>query len=499
VILALLIALLFVGGVAAGVAGRWRPAAARWISLAALGADLVLAASFLGLRTAAGDEWILEVSWPWIPRFGASIHLGLDGLSLPLVLLTLVLGLVSVLVSWKEVTRHVGFFHFNLLFVLAGVLGVFLSLDLLLFYFFWELMLVPMYLLIAIWGHEGRLRAAVQFFLFTQASGLLMLISILGLVFVHAQGGGTWTFDYEVLLGTSFSPTVGLWLLLGFLAAFAVKLPAVPLHTWLPDAHAEAPTAGSIVLAGLLLKTGGYGLLRLGLPLFPDASRVVAPVALTLGVVGILYGALLAFAQTDLKRMVAYTSVSHMGFVLVGVYAGTTIALNGALFQMICHGLSTGGLFAVAGLLQERLHTRELERMGGLWQHAPRLGGLTLVLALASLGLPGLGNFVAEFLVLFGAFRGWPAVASVAALGLVAAAVYSLWLVQRVFYGTQSEKAPVADVSPREAFVLATLVAGLLWLGIRPQPLLDGARPALEAVHAPAPAPQPSPPEVVAR
>jgi NADH-quinone oxidoreductase subunit M len=480
VILILLIALPLAGGLLAWALGARRPTAARAVALGTLLVDLALAVSLLGAR--GSGEWLVEASWRWMPRFGVDLHLGVDGLSLPLVLLTLVLGVVSVATSWSEIQHRVGFFHLNLLFVLAGVLGVFLALDLFVFYLFWELMLVPMYLLIVIWGHERRLRAGIKFFLFTQASGLLMLLSILGLAVLNARQTGVWTFDYATLRQTPLGPQAAFWLMLGFLAAFFVKLPAVPLHTWLPDAHAEAPTAGSIVLAGLLLKTGGYGLLRLALPIFPGASREIAPVALALGALGILYGALLAFAQTDLKRMVAYTSVSHLGFVLLGAYAGNALALQGALFQMICHGLSTGGLFAVAGLLQERLHTREIGRMGGLWDAAPRLGGLTMVLALASLGLPGLGNFVAEFLVLVGTFRASPAVASVAALGLVAASVYALWLVQQVFHGPRAE-ARLVDVSPREAAVLATLVAGLVWLGVRPQPILERARPALEVVQ----------------
>jgi len=477
--LALLVAAPLAGGLLAWAVGTRSASGARWVSLGTLAVCLGLALPLLGATAPEGERWLLEVSWPWIPRFGVSFHLGVDGLSLPLGALTLVLGVVSVEASWREITDRVGFFHFNLLFVLAGVLGVFLSLDLFLFYFFWELMLVPMALLIAIWGHERRVAAAIKFFLFTQASGLLMLLSILGLYVIHGRTTGTWTFEYEALRATPFPPGPGLWLMLGFLAAFAVKLPAVPLHTWLPDAHAQAPTAGSVVLAGLLLKTGGYGLLRLAVPLFPLASETVAPVMMALGTAGILYGAVLAFAQTDLKRLVAYTSVSHLGFVLLGAYAGTEMARQGALLQMICHGLSTGGLFVVAGLLQERLHTRDLSRLGGLWAPAPRLGGLALVLALASLGLPGLGNFVAEFLVLAGTFRHWPAAAAVATLGLVASSVYALWLVQRVFHGPRPDDVPVLDASPRETALLVSLVAGLLWLGLRPQPVFDRAHPVL--------------------
>ena len=301
--------------------------------------------------------------------------------------------------------------------VLAGIVGVFLAVDLFLFYFAWELMLIPMYFLIVIWGHERRVYAAMKFFLFTQFSGLLMLIAILALYFIHHQATGVYTFEYSELLGTQLSPGAELWIMLGFFVAFAVKLPVVPLHTWLPDAHTEAPTAGSVILAGLLLKTGAYGLLRFVIPLFPHAAHEFTPVALVLAVIGIVYGAVMAFSQTDLKRLVAYTSVSHLGFVLLGIFSWNPLALQGAIMTMICHGLSTGALFILVGGLQERIHTRDLERMGGLWTVAPRLSGAALFFSLASLGLPGLGDFVGEFLVLLGSYKISVTITVVASLG----------------------------------------------------------------------------------
>ena len=349
--------------------------------------------------------WLADMKLPWIPQLGASIHLAMDGLSLVLVGLTVFLGIMSVLCSWTEIRDRAGFFHFNLLWTLSGILGVFLALDLFLFYFFWELMLVPMYFLISIWGHENREYASYKFFIFTQAGGLLMLLSILGLYFIHGRDTGVYTFDYTLLLGTSMSPAAAFWLMLGFFVAFAVKLPAIPIHTWLPDAHTEAPTAGSVILAGLLLKTGAYGLLRFVLPLFPDASATMALAAMVIAVTGIIYGAVLAFGQNDLKRLVAYTSVSHMGFVLLGIFAGNLISLSGAVMQMVAHGVSTGALFILVGMIQERIHTRDMDRMGGLWSLVPRLSAVGLVFALASLGLPGFGNFVGEFLVLSGSYR----------------------------------------------------------------------------------------------
>jgi NADH-quinone oxidoreductase subunit M len=349
------------------------------------------------------------------------------------------------------------------------------ALDLFLLAFCWELMLVPMAFLIAIWGHGDRWRAAVKFFLFTQASGLLMLLAILALVFRYAQTTGAPSFDYVDLLHAPVAGGAGMLLMLGFFVAFAVKLPVVPLHTWLPDAHTQAPTAGSVVLAGLMLKTGAYGLLRFAVPLFPEAAAHFAPVARAIGAVGVVYGGLLAYSQTDLKRLVAYTSVSHLGFVLLGVYALTGLAQRGAVVQMIAHGLSTGGLFMLVGMIQERTGTRELAQLGGLWRSAPRLGGVGLVLAMASLGLPGLANFVAEFLVLLGAWPVDPLATVIAAGGLVVAAIYALRLVQRTFHGEMVREGTVPDLNGREIAIFAVAIAILLWLGLFPQPLLDAA------------------------
>jgi NADH-quinone oxidoreductase subunit M len=485
-ILALLL-LPVVGGLLSALAGRVRPGLARWVSLVTMVAGLgVSVRQWIispSLPSIGVGPWLLELDREWIPRFGIRFHLGLDGLSLLLTLLTYFLGLGSVLASWRQVQHRVGFFYLILLWVLSGVIGVFFALDLFLFYFFWELMLVPMYFLIAIWGHENRTYAAIKFFLFTQAGGLLLLVGILGLVFAHQRATGSLTFGYLDLVETPLSPETAMLLMLAFLAAFLVKLASVPLHTWLPDAHTEAPTAGSVILAGLLLKTGAYGLIRFAVPLFPEAAARFAPIAMTLGAAGILYGAVLAFAQTDLKRLVAYTSVSHLGFVLLAVFAWNDLALTGAVMQMLCHGLSTGGLFIIVGFIDERIHTRDLGRMGGLWTVMPVMGAITMVLALASLGLPGLGNFVAEFLALFGAFLHSQRIASVSALGLVLATVYALWFIQKAFHGKQQISSPMTDLSAREIGVTLALVAVLVWLGIFPQPVLDTARPALDGVQ----------------
>ncbi|MGE5173452.1 MAG: NADH-quinone oxidoreductase subunit M [Betaproteobacteria bacterium] len=485
-ILLWLIIIPLLGGLAAWILGHKDSTASRWVSIASLAIDALLLAWLWSESTVPLDlsrgSWLIELNRPWIPQLGISLHLAMDGLSLVLAALTLFLGIISVICSWTEVRDRVGFFHLNLLWILAGILGVFLSLDLFLFYFFWELMLVPMYFLINIWGHDNRVYASLKFFIFTQAGGLLMLLSILALYFIHGRGTGTYTFDYNLLLGTSMTPNAAFWIMLGFLSAFIVKLPVVPFHPWLPDAHTEAPTAGSVILAGLLLKTGAYGLLRFVLPLFPGVSTSIAPVMLLLAIIGIIYGAVLAFGQSDLKRLVAYTSVSHMGFVLLGIFVGNPTALSGAVMQIVAHGVSTGALFIVVGMLQERIHTREMDRMGGFWATVPRLSGVGLVFALASLGLPGFGNFVAEFLVFIGSFRTHSTVTVIAASGLVLAAIYSLWIVQRVFHGEKKEVPKLVDLTARETGMMAVMIIVILWLGIFPRPLLRRAEPVISAI-----------------
>jgi NADH-quinone oxidoreductase subunit M len=476
-ILLLFICILMIGGILAWIVADSNPLWSRYISLIALVVDFVLGISLWMQNSVTGtDTWIARFIVPWVPGFGVSFSLALDGLSLLMVLLTFFLGIFAVLISWNEIKDRVGFFHFNLLWVLAGITGVFLTMDLFLFYFFWEVMLIPMYFLIGIWGHENRRYAAFKFFIFTQASGLLMLLAILGLYFIHHNQTQVYTFDYFQLLGTTFSENTGRLLMLGFFAAFAVKLPVVPFHTWLPDAHSQAPTAGSLILAGLLLKTGAYGLIRFVLPLFPVAAAEFAPWAMLLGVIGILYGALLAYAQTDLKRLVAYTSVSHMGFVILGVFSFNQLAMQGVVMQMITHGISTGALFILAGVIYERIHTRDITAMGGFWTKAPFMGTVGLVFALASLGLPGLGNFIAEFITLIGSWQANHVLIIFAAIGVVAATAYSLRIMQKVFLGKPLDDKVLPDLSLREKIILIPLVVVIIWLGLFPQPIFNSVK-----------------------
>ncbi|RYY12692.1 MAG: NADH-quinone oxidoreductase subunit M, partial [Chitinophagaceae bacterium] len=377
-----MIMVLLSGGFLSWVLAKWNPAASRWTALFAVLIDFIISC-YLWFQfrepVAGGATWLLDYQSTWIPSFGIGFHLAMDGLSLVLLMLTFFLGILAVLCSWNEVRERPGFFYFNLLCTLAGISGVFVAMDLFLFYFFWEVMLVPMYFLISIWGDANRRYAAYKFFIFTQTGGLLMLLAILAVYFIHGHQTGVYTFDYFSLLDTVIEPSAGRWIFFGFLFAFAIKLPVVPFHNWLPDAHSEAPTAGSLLLAGLLLKTGAYGIMRFVLPLFPEIAATIAWWAILLGVIGIIYGALLAFGQTDFKRLIAYTSVSHMGFVLLGIFSFTEIGMQGAVMQMLTHGISTGALFVLAGMLKERLHTRDIEKMGGLWTAMPLMGGVALL------------------------------------------------------------------------------------------------------------------------
>jgi NADH-quinone oxidoreductase subunit M len=419
------------------------------------------------------SSWFINYQISWIPSMGVSLHVALDGFGMVLLLLTFFLGILAVLCSWNEIRERAGFYYFNLLWTLAGISGVFVAMDLFLFYFCWEVMLIPMYLLIILWGDSRRRYAAYKFFLFTQAGSLLMLLSILALYFVHGQQTGLYTFDYFDLLRTTFQPGTAWWIMAGFMIAFTIKLPMVPFHNWLPDAHSEAPTAGSLLLAGLLLKTGAYGIVRFVLPLFPEASVAISWWAMLFGVIGIIYGAFLAFSQTDIKRLIAYTSVSHMGFVLTGIFSFSEIAMQGVVIQMLTHGLSTGALFVMAGMLKERLHTRDITKMGGLWTSMPAMGGAAILFTMASSGLPLLGNFIAELFILLGTFTVNVLFSVLASVGLVLSALYGLRLLQRVFMGAIVVTNPVKDLSTREMLIMAALSVSIVALGLYPQPVID--------------------------
>ena len=493
-ILVWLIVILFAGGIGAWLSEKLNPELPRVIALAAILLDLfivvlmLLVPGVLDLDTSSQadlgqtGEWLVMTSSEWIPRFGVAFIFGADGLGLLLITLTVFLGLISLGSAWHEIKERTGFFYFNLLWTLAGVIGVFTALDLFLFFFFWEVMLIPMYFIIAIWGHEKKEYAAMKFFLFTQVSGMLMLLSIFVLVFFHFQDAGEITFSYFDLLQTNFPDGFAFLVMLGFFIAFATKLPSFPFHNWLPDAHSQAPTPGSVILAGILLKTGAYGLIRFTIPLFPEASAEFAPTAMFLGVISILYTAKVAFAQNDLKRLIAYTSVSHMGFVMLGIYAWTAQSVQGAVMTMLAHGFSAAALFMLAGGLQHRIHTRQMDQMGGLWGVAPKMGFMALFFTVAAVGMPGLGNFIGEFLVLLGSFRINVMATALAAIGMVAAAVYSLIVIQKVFHGENKNNLEFQDLTTVEMICFGLMMIGLLWMGMYPQSMLNISEPTLRSL-----------------
>ncbi len=422
-----------------------------------------------------------EENRPWIPAFGMSYHLGVDGISLWLVILASFLTVVSVLASWKGIENRIKEFFIFILLLEAGMVGVFEALDFFLFYVFWEVMLVPMYFLIGIWGHGRRIYAAVKFIIFTAVGSALMLVAIISLYFMNARATGVSTFDFPTILENIFSgrlmipPHLQIWLFLAFFVSFAIKVPIFPLHTWLPDAHTEAPTAGSVLLAGVLLKMGTYGLLRFNVQLFPDATQLFTPWIVILAIIGIIYGALVAMVQPDLKRLVAYSSVSHLGFVVLGIFVFNMQGVEGAVYQMLNHGISTGALFLIVGMIYERRHTREIAEFGGLATPMPILATCFMIITLSSIGLPLLNGFVGEFLILLGSFGAGLAKAkmftALAATGVILGAVYMLWMYQRVMLGdvTRDVNKTLPDLSLREKWVLVPMIIMAIWMGIYPQ------------------------------
>src|SRR6266545_2552823 len=423
----------------------------------------------------------------WMPSLGISYHLGVDGISLLLVLLTTFLMPLTLLSAWHAIESRWKEFAITMLLLETGMVGVFVALDLFLFYVFWEAMLIPMYLIIGIWGGGNRVYAAVKFILYTLTGSLLMLVAILALYFRHGAATGTYTFNLPVL--AQFILPAGRaqdLLFLAFALAFAIKVPMFPFHTWLPDAHVEAPTAGSVILAAVLLKMGTYGFLRFCLPLFPQASLRFTPWMFLLAVIGIIYGAWVSTVQPDIKKLVAYSSVSHLGFVVLGIFTLTPQGLVGGIIQMVNHGLSTGGLFLVVGMLYERRHTRLIAEFGGLWKTLPALSALFLIVCLSSLGLPGLNGFVGEFLILLGAFQVDRTLAVFATTGIIFAAVYLLWMYQRVFFGVITKEANrrLPDLSAREWAILLPILLLIVWIGVYPASFTGMTEASVEALIA---------------
>ncbi|MEA2625559.1 MAG: NADH-quinone oxidoreductase subunit [Candidatus Binatota bacterium] len=483
----LLSALVFsplVGAVALGVVGGTDARAIGRTALAFAFVPFVLSLLVLAdFDPARGDFQMLERA-DWIPDFGVQYLVGIDGVSLFLVVLTTLLTVLVVIFSAGDVTRRLKEYMVMMLVLETGMLGTLVALDLFLFYVFWEVMLVPMYLLIGIWGGTRRIYAAVKFALYTMAGSLLMLVAILYLGWLHREAYGSWSFDLLRLYDLSIPAGVELWLFAAFALAFAIKVPLFPLHTWLPDAHVEAPTGGSVILAGVLLKMGTYGFLRFALPLFPHAAAAAAPTMMALAVVGIVYGALVAMVQPDLKKLVAYSSVSHLGFVMLGLFAANVEAVEGAVYQMLSHGLSTGALFLAVGVIYSRRHTREIAAFGGLWKVVPLYSVFLLLAMLSSAGLPGLNGFVGEFLILIGAFGRHPMFAAPAVLGMILGAVYLTWMYQRVIFGPlrHEENRALPDLTGREIAAFAPLIVLFFWMGVYPRPLLVRIEPSVKSI-----------------
>jgi NADH-quinone oxidoreductase subunit M len=420
----------------------------------------------------------------WIPTFGANYHVGMDGISVLLYLLTTFIMPITILSSWNSVRERIKEFMISILVLETAMLGVFISLDLLLFYVFWEIMLIPMYLIIGVWGGQRRIYAAIKFVIYTMVGSLLMLVAILYLYFLNHNFTGQFTFDLLKIYEMNIPFDVQIWLFLAFALAFAIKVPMFPFHTWLPDAHVEAPTPGSVILAGILLKMGTYGFLRYNLPLFPQASAYFTELFLILALIGILYGAWVSIVQKDVKKLVAYSSVSHLGFIMLGLFVLNVESVQGSLIQMINHGISTGALFVGVGMIYERRHSREIIDFGGITKTMPVFAAMFLIICLSSIGLPGTNGFVGEFLILVGSFQERPVLTILATSGIIFAAVYLLWMVLRVFFGpvTKKENEKLIDLNPREIATLVPLLLLIFWIGIYPSTFLSKSEATVTAL-----------------
>jgi NADH-quinone oxidoreductase subunit M len=447
------------------------------VSLVAFAATLFLWWRF----NPADPEFQFVENRAWLPQFGIAYRLGVDGISLFLIVLTGFLTPLALLSSWQSVHKSVKLFSFFLLALESAMLGVFVATDLFLFYIFWDAVLIPMYFLIGIWGYERRIYAAVKFILYTMVGSILMLVAIIGLSYVHQSATGTQTFNLLELYGTTLSWPMEKWFFLAFALAFLIKVPLFPFHTWLPDAHVEAPTAGSVILAGVMLKMGTYGLLRFAFPLFPNAAHYFAGYIAALAVIGIIYGALVAMVQPDMKKLVAYSSVSHLGFVVLGLCTVTIYGVQGGVYQMLNHGVSTGGLFIIVGMLSDRRHTRLISEYGGIKAVMPRLVAAFLLITLASIALPGMNGFIGEFLILLGAFKWGAWFAAFAATGVILSAVYMLWMFQRVNYGvvTNDKNLRLPDLSGREWAMMIPTIAMCILMGVAPGIFLKPMEPSV--------------------
>jgi NADH-quinone oxidoreductase subunit M len=454
--------------------------AIRWFSLLATTVVFLVSLRLVGAFQAS-PEMQMVVNRPWLPSLGISYHLGVDGISVFLVLLVTFLTPITVLGCFSSIEDRLKEFFVCMLLLETAMIGAFVALDLFLFYIFWEAMLIPMYFMIGMWGGERRIYATVKFFIYTMIGSLLMLVAILYVVHVHRAQTGVLSFDFPVLLETVLSGPQQWLLFLAFALAFAIKVPMFPFHTWLPDAHVEAPTPGSVILAGVLLKMGTYGFIRFAMPMFPEAALRALPLIAAVAIIGIIYGALVAMVQHDVKKLVAYSSVSHLGFVMLGLFALNTPAVEGAILGMINHGISTGALFLLVGVIYERRHTRMISEYGGLTKVMPVYATVFMIVTLSSIGLPPLNGFVHEFLILVGAYQANPWWGVLAATGVVLGAIYMLWMLQRVFFGevTNEKNRKLKDLTPREVLVFVPIIVMIFWLGVYSKPFVQRMEPSV--------------------
>jgi NADH-quinone oxidoreductase subunit M len=473
-ILSVLIFLPLAGAILLIFLPRENPCLLRNVTFAVTLAEFLLSLPVVVLfdGSTAAMQFVQKI--PWIPQYGISYHVGVDGISLWLLMLTTFLMPITILSTYASVEKHVKEFMIFMLILEVGMVGVFLAVDLFLFYIFWETVLIPMYFLIGVWGSDRRIYSAIKFFLYTFAGSVLMLVAIIALYFHHYEVTGVYSTDLLAMYALAIPVKLQFWMFAAFALAFAFKVPMFPFHTWLPDAHVDAPTAGSVILAAVLLKMGTYGFLRFAIPLFPVAAMDLTPLLATLAVIGILYGALVAMVQKDIKKLVAYSSVAHLGFVMLGLFAFNVQGIEGGILQMVNHGISTGALFLLVGILYERRHTRLISEYGGLSKVLPLYAACFMIITLSSIGLPGMNGFVGEFLIMVGAFKPMRALTVVAASGVIFAAVYMLWMFQRVMFGTitNEKNRHLPDMNAREVAYMLPLLVFVFWIGVYPQTFL---------------------------
>jgi len=483
-LLSLILLVPLVGAIILLFVDRRRDDTIRWIANIVASLGFLVSLPLWFWYDSANPDWQFVERAPWIPSIGAEYFLGVDGFSSLLVLLTTLMGMIAILSSWTAITERVKEYYIFLLVLQTGMIGAFITLDFLLFFLFWEVMLVPMYFLIGIWGSDNRLYSAIKFFLYTLVGSVVMLLGILAVYFYQYSVTGVYTFDVTQFHELNMPVDLQWWVFLAFFLGFAVKVPMFPFHTWLPDAHTDAPTAGSVILAAVLLKMGTYGFIRFSLPILPDATVSFVPLIAGLSIVGIIYGALVALSQSDWKRLVAYSSVSHMGLVMLGMFALTPVGITGSIVQQINHGISTGALFLIVGIVYERRHTREISEYGGLSKTMPVYAAVFLIMTMSSIGLPTLNGFIGEILILQGIFvvsKWW---AAVAATGIVLGAAYMLWLYQRTMFGTidNPKNEGLADLNMRELATFVPLIILAVWIGLYPSPFLRRLETSVERV-----------------